>query len=756
VRTPRHSKTVALATVVYAALTVVYTWPLSVNLRNGVANDLGDPILNAWIMWWTTQAVPLTAAWWNAPIFYSASGALAFSEHLLGQAPIAAPLIALTGSALFGYNVTLLATYLFSALGGYFLAFTLTRRHDAAFVAGLAYGFAPYRLAQLPHIQVLSGYWAPVCLAALHRYDRQRSTPWAAVAAFAWLMQGLSNGYYLFFLTVLLALWLAWFAAGRWSIAQFARVAGFFVVAGLLIAPFLLGYKSILQDTYGFRRGLEEIQRFSADAGALLNASEDLLVWGWLHAVQKPEGELFPGVTVTALALFAVLAARPLTVAEDESTRRRSLRRVLAGLLLVLIAAALLPMYYGPWRLTIGGVRMLSISRADTALTLAVLVALAWMAFLPRVAGAATRRSPLLFYAPAALIMWVFALGPEPMFFERRMLDQAPYDWLMRLPAFDGLRVPARFWMMAVMCLSVVAALAIDRLPSRARRLVAAVAILGVVLDGWPAIFRVHAAPERRAVPPGVSTRLELPINTDRDAAALYQQTFDGVPLVNGFSGYLAPHYYALQELLAAADPRILQALASRGPVGVIVDHATDRDSAYRKFVLAYPGASVHEVHPEWSNYTLPANGNGDLLPDATGTPVRIKALDAFPSPPHTPRATDGDLSTRWSGGVQRSAADFTIELDRRGRVGQVVTDLGEFWTDFPIRVRLDVSPDGSQWDTVYLGDAALHAYYGALRHPRQAPIVFTVNRDNVRFIRLTQLGWGAHDWSIAEVRVLR
>ena len=116
----------------------------------------------------------------NAPIFHPATGALAFSEHLLGQAPIAAPLIALTGSALFGYNMTLLATYLFSALGGYFLAFTLTRRHDAAFVAGLAYGFAPYRLAQLPHIQVLSGYWAPVCLAALHRYDRQRSTTWAA------------------------------------------------------------------------------------------------------------------------------------------------------------------------------------------------------------------------------------------------------------------------------------------------------------------------------------------------------------------------------------------------------------------------------------------------------------------------------------------------------------------------------------------------------------------------------------------------
>ena len=89
----------------------------------------------------------------------------------------------------------------------------------------------PYRLAQVPHIQVLAGYWTPVCLAALHRYDREPQPRWAALAAVAWLMQALTNGYYLFFLSVLLALWFAWFALGRWSIAQALRLAGFFAVA---------------------------------------------------------------------------------------------------------------------------------------------------------------------------------------------------------------------------------------------------------------------------------------------------------------------------------------------------------------------------------------------------------------------------------------------------------------------------------------------------------------------------------------------
>ena len=751
---PRHTKTVALVTVAYAALIVAYSWPLPANLR-GVAHDPGDPILNAWILWWTTQAVPLSAHWWNAPMFAPATGTLAFSEHLLGQAPIAAPLIALTGSALLGYNVTLLATYLFSALGGYFLAFTLTRRHDAAFLAGLAYAFAPYRLAQLSHIQVLSGYWAPVCLAALHRYDRERSTRWAGLAAFAWTMQGLSNGYYLFFLTVLLALWLAWFALGRWSIAQFARAGGFFAAGAIVLAPVLFGYKRILQDTYGFQRGLEEIQRFSADIGALLNASEDLLLWGWVRALPKPEGELFPGITIVVLALFAVFAARPL-ITQGESSRRRMARRALGLAFVVLIVGALLPIYYGPWRLTIGGVRLLSIARADKPLTLAIFAALGWIAMLPRVSAAASRRSPLAFYAFATLAMWVFALGPDPVFFDGRAMYQAPYGWLMRLPAFDGLRVPARFWMMALVCLSVLAALAVNRLHGRARRAVVAAAALGLLLDGWPAIFRVEAAPDRRPTPPGVAFRLDLPMDTDHDARALYQQTFDGVPLFNGFSGYFARHYYALGELVAAGDPRILQALSSRGPVGVVIDHASDETGAYRKFILAYPGVTRHETHAGWSSYTVPANGNGDLLPDVSGQPVRIKALTAFPSQPHTTRAIDGSVKTRWSGGVQRSAADFTIELEEPGRVAQLVTDLGEFVGDYPAKLRLEVSADGAQWETLHLGDSALHAYYAAVRHPKQVPVVYPIDRDNVRFLRLTQLGWGKRDWSIAEVRVLR
>ena len=751
-----NARTVALATAAYFALTVAYTWPLPIKLASGVIHDAGDPLLNAWILWWNTQAIPLTAAWWNAPMFYPAAGTFAFSEHLLGLTPISSPLIALTGNALLGYNVTLFLSYIFCGLGAHFLAYALTRRHDAAFIAGLAFAFAPYRLAQLPHIQVLCAYWIPVCLAALHHYDRKGTTPWAALAAFAWLMNALSNGYFMFFLTVLLALWLAWYALGRWPLLKIARLGGFFVVAGLLLLPVLLGYRHILVETYGFSRDIGTIRDFSADIAAVLHGSEDLLLWGWLHVFRKAEGELFPGLTLIVLAAGAVLAARPLAAMSESSRTRLWMRRVFAGLFVLLFIGALMPLIYGTWRLTIGDVRIVSIARADKPLTLAMFALLGWMALLPAVAAAGRRRSALLFYAVAAFAMWVFALGPDPTFMSMRALYQAPYGWLMRLPGFDGLRVPARFWMLAVICLSVLAAMMVNRLQGRARTIVTWVAAVGLLLDAWPRSFIVLAAPEPRPAPPGIATRLDLPMDMDHDAAALFHQVSESVPLYNGFSGYGAPHQYAMREMIEAFDPRILRVLAARGPLGVVIDHKGDSDGGYRKFISSYPGATTHATHADWSTYILPPGVAVDPIPEEKGQPIAIKSLDSFPSPPHTPRALDGSVKTRWSGGVQQVAADFTIEIADPGYVGQVVIDLGEFITDYPMKLHMEVSPDGKVWETAFLGDTVLQAYYAAVRHPRRTPLVLPVDRNGVRFIRLKQLGWGKHDWSIPEVRVLR
>jgi hypothetical protein len=755
-RIRHNARALGLASLAYLAVAAAYTWPLPIRLA-GVPHDPGDPLMTTWFFWWSgTQAVPLTVHWWNAPMFYPATGVLGFSEHLLGLVPIAAPLIALTHQPLVGHNVAFIATFVLSALGAHFLAYTLTRRHDVSAVAAVAFAFAPYRLPQVPHIQVLASHWTPVCLAALHRYDRTARARWVLIAAAAWVLQALSCGYYLFFLLVLVALWFLWFAVGRWPLRQFAIAAVAFAGGGLVLAPFLIGYK-VIQDTYGFKRAIGEIRFFSADVASLLFASDELLAWGWVQVFPRPEANLFPGLTIVLLSVFAMYRAHPFRTDAAEPRSMLVLRRVFIALLVLLLIASAVPLAYGSWQLTVGGMRLLSIARADKPLTLALAAALAVIASLPGVRAAFHRRSALAFYLFAAFAMWMFALGPDPTVMGQRALYRAPYSALMQLPGFDGLRVPARFWMMALVCLSVVAALTVHRLGGRKRQVVVALAVAGLLIDGWPRQFRVLPAPELRHSAEGVAARLDLPVTDTTDPLALYQQMFDPVPLYNGFSGYPAPHYYAMRAMLESADPRILQALAARGPLGVVIDHAGDSDGAFRKFVMAVPGAAVDRMERDWSSYRVPRSAAALDVPDRSGTPIRIKSLSTVPRPAWAERALDGNMITAWSTlDLPQQSAEVTIELEAATHVGQVVMDIGGFVTDFPKELRIDVSADGVAWEIAWSGSTVLQAYYAAIRHPREMPVVLPLNRDDVRFIRLRQIEFGEHAWSIAELHVLQ
>jgi len=752
----RGARTILAAFAAYTAAAVAYTWPLAARL-DGVPHDRFDPLLTTWMLWRSgTQAIPLTAQWWNAPIFVPATGAFAFSEHLLGLTPIATPLTLLTGQPLVGHNVAFIATYMLGALGAHFLAWTITRRHDVSAIAAVAFAFAPYRLPQAPHIQVLASFWTPVCLGALHLYAQTWRARWIALAAAAWVLQGLCCGYFTLFLAVLVGLWMLWFAAGHWPWRRIGAAAAAFLAGALVLAPFLRGYQTILRDTYGFRRSIGEMHALSADVASLLSAGDDLLAWGWVHVFDRPEANLFPGITIVLLCALALRSARPFSAAAPAPRWIATLRRVLVPIAVIALAASALPMIYGSWQLTIGGLKLVSIARGDKPLSIAFTVLLVRVALLPGVRAAFGRRSIAGFYIAAAFITWIFTLGPDPTFMDHRFLYRAPYSWLMLLPGFDGLRVPARFWTMTLACLAVTGALAVHRLEGTARRVVVTLAIAGLLIDGWPRHFTVVDAPPRRPSPPDAALRLDLPVTDEIDAQALYQQMFDPKPLYNGFSGFVAPHYTAMKALLADGNPEILRLLASRGPLGIVIDHAADADGRQRAMVAAFPGSKVMRNERDWSAWLIPQGEAPAEPPDAGGTPVRIKAVSASAAMSPAERAIDGNLDTVWSGPKDTTGIVFTVELEDVSRVSQIVLDLGQYAPNFPARLRIDVSADGSRWDTASDGSAALQTYYAALRHPKQVPAVFPIGREAVRFIRLEQTAVSERDWSIAELRVLR
>jgi hypothetical protein len=295
----------------------------------------------------------------------------------------------------------------------------------------------------------------------------------------------------------------------------------------------------------------------------------------------------------------------------------------------------------------------------------------------------------------------------------------------------------------------------VHRLQGSTRRIAVALAIAGLFLDGWPKRFVVLDAPPLRPSPDGAAVRLDLPITDGGDPQALYQQMFDPKPLYNGFSGFTAPHYAAMKALLDEGHPGVLRILASRGPLGIVIDHAADADGTQRALAGA-SGAQAVRAERDWSSYLVPQAGESNAPPEASGAPVRIKTVTASAERAPASRAIDGNLDTAWSGAKDTADIAFTIELDETGAVGQVVLDLAQHAAYFPARLLIDVSPDGSRWERVWSGSAPLHAYYAGIRHPKEVPVVFPIARDGVRFIRLEQTGTSPRDWAIAEARVLR
>jgi hypothetical protein len=199
----------------YAAITAVMGRRVIAALSTSIASDPGDPLLTAGILAWNASHVPWSGEWYQYPIFFPTADALVLSEHLLSISLIAAPMQWLTGSPVVAYNVTMLLSYPLCGVAMFALVWRLTRNAPAAFLAGLAYAFAPYRVSHLPHIQVLISYWMPVALLGLHSYLDTRRWPWLVLFAAAWVLQGAANGYFLIYFSLVVGLWVAWFLLCR-------------------------------------------------------------------------------------------------------------------------------------------------------------------------------------------------------------------------------------------------------------------------------------------------------------------------------------------------------------------------------------------------------------------------------------------------------------------------------------------------------------------------------------------------------------
>jgi hypothetical protein len=742
------------AALLYALLSAVVTWPLLGDASTRIASDTGDPILNASILVWNATVPPLTAAWWNAPHFFPAPGVVVFTENLIGLYPLASPLYWLTGNAVLTYNLTLFVTWPLSALAVYLLVRRLTDWPAAAFVAGLAFAFSPMRAVAVPHIQTMATFGVPLCLFALHAYLEDRRWPWLALFGVAWLHQGFANGYYILYGGLTVGLWVLYFCSPRARLRAVGPIVMTGVVASLPLVPMLLRYRAI-HDEAGARRSLEEIIYFSAGPQSWLEVGELSRVW---HLV-LPAGKdnLFPGLVVPVLLLVAGVVAWRRRAAE-RAAFHPGYRVGLIAVAGVSAAAILYVLWHGPVNTTLGPVpiKLRQLDRALLVFTLSGAALLwSWPAF-RRVWAA---REAWLFYATGIGLFAVLACGPVLKAQGHVVLDPAPYGWLMVLPGFDELRVPTQIKMVGLMCLAVSAGLALAALGARARDRsfvragLAGLVIAGVLLDGWlrpmpmaePQAFWPEAEAADRAEP-----ILELPLGPAYDAGATFRAARHRRRVMNGVSGYDPPHYAALREGLEARDPATLTAVATLGPLDIVVDGAADADGRLVRYVGEAPGVARIGVDGPRTVFRLPLAGR----PDPLGAPWPIARVDAVRQPGDARLMHDGDPETGWTDVPPLPGAWVTVDLGSEREVGGVTLAMGRAFFDFPRRLAIDVSADGTAWAPAWEGPAFAPTFLGFVRTPRNGALALPVASVRARYVRLRRLDVASPAWHVAEVSV--
>lgn len=391
-------------------------------------------------------------------------------------------------------------------------------------------------------------------------------------------------------------------------------------------------------------------------------------------------------------------------------------------------------------------------------------------------------------YALVAGAGAVLSLGPHIRIAGYLLTRHGPYDWMLYLvPGMDGIRVPARFAIVFVTGLSVVAGcgagLWVTRLRRPWRHVAFAGCVAAVIAEGWAVPLPTHrysprGRPEDRAVaewlsanPPGAV--LHLPIKTYNFEELNYQYAtlFHGRPLVNGLSGYSTP----LQRLLRDSRsplydwerfPAVVQMLRSLGVRYAIVHmddyNHTQRENGEIRYTIAGFRESAQIVRETgllttrafeleaWPDAPLPAErvepvARHEFTPSASGTLDRIANL------------VDDDRESRWFAD-QDGSSWVAAEFPRGYDVARVELQLAERTVlDYPRELEVHGTDSSGQSRVLYRASPYPEFMAAFLRDSRYPNLVISLphNQTTKLWIRGTGRvpGWR---WSVHELRLWR
>ena len=300
----------AAALAIFVALAVVHTWPLASAPGVWSRNDAPDAILHEWIMAWVPhQLVTDPLHLFDANIFYPERRTLAYSDHLILQSMLGAPLTWSGASPVLVHNLVLIAGFVLTGWATALVVGTWTGSRLAGLMSGSLLAFNACTLTRLAQMQDLHlEFFAP----ALYALDRVllRARTADALSLAGWFVLQSLTGIYLMVFTAISLVVGALARPGDWLGARFRPVASKAAFAGVLatlaLAPVLVPYVVVNREA-GLTRTLEETAHYSAEFTDYLAAAGHVHFETWSRRFWQGDG-LFPGITALVLTVVAMSA----------------------------------------------------------------------------------------------------------------------------------------------------------------------------------------------------------------------------------------------------------------------------------------------------------------------------------------------------------------------------------------------------------------------------------------------------------------
>lgn len=298
----------ALLFMLFVALATLHTWPMPSDPAHLTRLDNDDTAFNTWVIAWVQHQLtrdPLKL--FDAPIFYPAHRALAFSEHMLIQSVMGLPLHWSGASPVLIYNVLVWLGYALSGLAMALLMRAWTGSLLAAILSGCLYAFNAHLLTRYAHLQALHLEFLPIVFYAFDRVLRGERGRFVVMLVIAFVLQALCSNYTMVMMATALLVAAAvrtelW-RGGRHTWVQLSLAAA---AVALIMAPFLWPYYQVRAEQ-GLVRTIDDIRLYSAGFTDYLVTAARTHYPLWSYRYFEGRTALFPGALAFALAVSALV-----------------------------------------------------------------------------------------------------------------------------------------------------------------------------------------------------------------------------------------------------------------------------------------------------------------------------------------------------------------------------------------------------------------------------------------------------------------